>query len=73
VFYLECDKGKESSSNQVYIQLCYSYVLVLLFVYKVKILSTICSNFGIESAFCHMMVVAIGRKQQGGRHDIWGL
>jgi hypothetical protein len=28
VFYLECDKGRESSSYQVYIEFCYSYVLV---------------------------------------------
>jgi len=31
----------ENSSNQIYIKLCYSYVLVLLFFYKVKILSII--------------------------------
>jgi hypothetical protein len=31
VFYLKCDKGRESSSYQVYIKLCYSYVLVFFF------------------------------------------
>jgi hypothetical protein len=36
VFYLKCDKGKESSSYQVYVELCYSYVLVLFFFYKLK-------------------------------------
>ncbi len=73
MFYFECDKGRESSSYQVYLKLCYSYVLVLHFVYKIKILSIICSNFGIEGAFCHMMIVAIGRQWQGGRHEIWSL
>jgi hypothetical protein len=62
VFYLKCDKRRESSSYQVYINLCYSCVLVLLFVYKIKILSTICYSFGIESAFCHMTIAAIGRQ-----------
>jgi hypothetical protein len=38
--------------------------------YKIKILSTICSTFGIESAFCHMTVVAIGKQYQGSRHEI---
>ncbi len=28
VFHLECDKRRESSSYQVYIKLCYFYVLV---------------------------------------------
>jgi hypothetical protein len=36
VFYLKCDKRRESSSDQIYIEFCYSYVLVLLFFYKVK-------------------------------------
>ncbi len=41
VFYLECDKGRESRSYQISIKLCHSYVLVLLLFYKVKILSTL--------------------------------
>jgi len=43
VFYLECDKGRENGSYQIYIELCYSYVLVLLLFYKVKyyLLSTL--------------------------------
>jgi hypothetical protein len=36
VFYLNCDKRKQSSSYQVYIELCYFYVLVLLFFYKLE-------------------------------------
>jgi hypothetical protein len=70
VFYLECDKGKESSSYQVYIELCYSYVLFIPFFYKVKILSTLCFNFGIENAFWHKMIVTTGRQQQRDRHEI---
>jgi len=61
VFYLECGKGKESSSYQIYIKFCYFYVLVLFFFYKVKILSTSCSSFGVKNAFCHKMLVTIGR------------
>jgi hypothetical protein len=61
MFYLECDKRRESSSSQVYIELCYSYAIKKKKFYKIKILSTICFNFGIESAFCHMTTVAIGR------------
>jgi hypothetical protein len=72
VFYLECDKRRESSSYQVYIKLCHSYVLVILFFYKIKMLSTICSNFGVESTFCHMTIVTIRRQQQRSRHKIWG-
>jgi len=63
VFYLKCDKGRDSNSHQVYIQLCYSYVLVLLFFYKVKKIFTFYFSFGIESAFCHMTIVTIGRQQ----------
>jgi len=73
VFYLECDRGRESSSYQIYIKPCYSYVLVLLLFYKVRILFTLWSSFGIESAFCHMMVVTIRRQKQKGRHEIWGV
>ncbi len=61
VSYLKCNKGRESSSYQVYIQLCYYHVLVFLFFYKVKILSTLCFNFGVKNAFCHKMVIAIRR------------
>ncbi len=57
VFYLKCDKRRESSSYQIYIEFCYSYVLVFLFFYKVKTLSTLC--FGIEIAFYHKTVIAI--------------
>ncbi len=61
VFYLKCDKRKESISYQVYIKLCYSYVLVLIFFYKIVILSFLCSSFGIESAFYDMIIVTIRR------------
>jgi len=47
VFYLECDKGKESRSYYVYLKLCYFYVWVLLFFYKVIILYILYSSFGI--------------------------
>jgi hypothetical protein len=50
VFYLKCDKGWENSSYQVYIEFCYSYVLVFLFFNKVKIWSILCSNFGVEKS-----------------------
>ncbi len=73
VFYLECDKGKESSSYQVYIDLCYYYVLVIPFVYKVRILSILCFNVWVENAFCHMMIVTTRRRQQRDRHEIWSL
>jgi len=45
VFYLECDKGREDRSYQVYIEFCYFYVLVLHFFYKFYVPSTICFNF----------------------------
>jgi hypothetical protein len=61
VFYLECDKGKDGGSYQVYIELCYSYVLVIPFFYKAKILYILCSNFRVENAFCHMTIVTTGR------------
>jgi hypothetical protein len=64
VFYLKCDKGRESNSYQVYIQLCYSYILNLLFFYKVKKIFTFYFSFGIESAFCHMTIVTIGRQKR---------
>jgi len=41
VYFLKCDKGRESSSYHVYIKFCYSYVLVVFSIYKVKILCTI--------------------------------
>jgi hypothetical protein len=41
VFYLECDKGKENNSCQIYVELYYSYVLVYFYFYKVIILSTL--------------------------------
>jgi hypothetical protein len=61
VFYLKSDKGRESSSYQIYIKLCYFYVLVLFFFYKIIILSTLCFSFGVETAFCHMIIVRIWR------------
>jgi hypothetical protein len=70
MFHLECDKGRESSSYQIYIELCYSYVLVLLLFYKVKILSILYFSFGIKSAFCHKTVVTIRRQKKKGRHEI---
>ncbi len=73
MFYLECDKGRENNVYQVYIIFCYVYVLIVLFFYKVIILSFIFSNVGLESAFYHMTVTTIKREQQGGRHEIWDL
>jgi len=61
VFYLKCDKGKESSSYQFYIKFCYSYILVFLFFYKLKILFIFCSSFRIENALCYKTIVATGR------------
>ncbi len=34
VFYLECDKGRESSSCQVYIEIFYYNILVFFFFIK---------------------------------------
>jgi hypothetical protein len=42
VIYLKCDKGRESR-KEVLLLLC-----ILLFFYKLKILSTLYSNFGQE-------------------------
>jgi hypothetical protein len=70
VFYLECDKRIKSNSYQIYIKLCYYYLLVFLLFYKVKILSILCSNFGIESTFCHRTVDTTKRQKQKGRHEI---
>jgi hypothetical protein len=53
VFYLECDKGNESSSYQTYIEVCYSYVLVFFF-YKIRILEYVCpiSITSMASSIC---------------------
>jgi hypothetical protein len=51
VFYLKCDKEKDSSSYQVYIEFCYFYVLVFLFFYKIIIVSNFYFSFGLESVF----------------------
>jgi len=48
-------------------------LLLCFFFYKVRILSTLSSSFGIESAFCHKIVVTTRRQQQRGRYEIWGL
>jgi hypothetical protein len=69
VFYLKCDKRRESNSYQVYIKLCYSYVLVL-FLYKVRILSTLYSSSRVKSAFYYRMVVATRMEQQRSSHRI---
>ncbi len=61
MFYLECDKERDSSSYQVYIKFCYFYVLFFLFFYKVIIIYSLYFSFGEESTFCHMMIVTSGR------------
>ncbi len=73
MFYLKCDKGRESNSYRIYIELCYYYVLVFLFFYKVKNIFTFYFSFGIENAFCHMTIVTIIKQQQRGKHEILGL
>ncbi len=47
-----------------------TYVLVLLFFYEARMLSSICFSFGVKNTFCHMMIVTNGRQQQRGRHKI---
>ncbi len=63
-------KQRENNSYQVYIELCYSYVLVFLFFFKVRILFIFCFSFGIKNPFCHMTIATIRRQHQGGRHEI---
>jgi hypothetical protein len=53
VLYVECNKRRENNSYQVYIKLCYFYVLVLVFSYKVKILSTFDYSLWNKKYFCH--------------------
>jgi len=48
VFDSKCDKGKENNLYQIYIELCYSYVLVILFTYKVRILFILCVFYKIK-------------------------
>jgi hypothetical protein len=60
VFYLEWDKIRDSSLYQIYIEFCYSYVLVFFF-YKIRILSILCSNSKVENALCYKMIVATGK------------
>jgi hypothetical protein len=57
-FYLELWGRRESSLTSVYIELCYSYVLVFLFFYKIRILSSFCSIYGVGNAFHHKTMVA---------------
>jgi hypothetical protein len=73
VFYVERDKGRENASYQVYIQNCYFYVLVNIFLCKITILFILYSCFRIESAFYHRRVITIRKQQQGSRHEIWDL
>jgi hypothetical protein len=68
VFYLECDKGKESRSYYVYLKFCYFYVWVLIFFYKIIILHVLYSSFGIENALCYKMIIVTKRQQQGRSH-----
>jgi hypothetical protein len=50
VLYLECDKGRESSSCQVYIELCYPYVLVIyIYIYiYIKLKNDLLSTLVLE-------------------------
>ncbi len=60
MFYLECDKRRDNSLYQIYIEFFYSYVLVIFF-YKVRILSILCFNSRVENALCYKMIVATGK------------
>jgi hypothetical protein len=61
VFYLKCDKRRDNNLYQIYIELCYFYVLVFFF-YKVRILSILCSNSRVDNAFCYKMIVGTGKQ-----------
>jgi hypothetical protein len=59
VFFLKCDKGRESSSYHVYVKFCYSYVLIFFSIYKVKIL---CPIFVLDDQTCFIFNQNISEK-----------